>query len=339
MSDSDSKNQVHDLLVVGAGPTGIAIGAAAREAKLDVLLVDRGALTAAILAFPTYMTFFTTRDKLEIAGMPLTVPDEKPTRQQALVYYRSVVARYDIPLALHEKVGAIHKNGSVFDVHTVKEGVNATRRARAVAVATGYYDHPFKLCVPGADFNWVHSYYRDPYRHFSEEIALVGGGNSACEAALDMWRNGVKKVTMIVRDSRLKEGVKYWVRPDVENRIQEGAITAHFDTTVTAFKNDPRGVEARHASGRTLFVPCQAAYALIGFHPDDCLLRDAGVVVDRATLVPMVNADTCESNVPGLYIAGTVQAGLDTGRIFIENSRDHGPKIVNHLTTKLNTRT
>lgn len=327
-------NKVLDLLVIGAGPTGIAIGAAAMNEKLSVLLVDRGALTAAILAFPTYMTFFTTRDKLEIAGMPLCIPDEKPTRQQALVYYRSVVDHYKIPVALHEEFRCAKKSGGIFQVETVREGKIRQYKARAIVFATGYFDHPFKITVPGAELPWVHSCYQDPYRHHGEEIVIAGGGNSACEMALDMWRNGVKRVTMVVRGTQLKEGVKYWVRPDIENRIQEGAIAAHFNSVVTSFHNDPRGVEIQHADGKREFISADAAYVMIGFHPDAELLRRCGVEVDARTLVPAHNPDTCESNVPGLYIAGTVQAGLDTGRIFIENSRDHGPRIIQHLKSK-----
>ena len=324
-----------DLLVVGAGPTGIAIGAAARKENLNVLLVDRGALTQAILDFPQFMTFFTTRDKLEIAHIPFTIPDEKPTRQQALIYYRAVVDHYKVPLALHEKVFDAKKTGGIFEVKTLKEGKPQQHRAKAVAFATGYYDHPFKLSVPGTDLPWVHSYYSDPYRHFGEEVVIIGGGNSACEMALDMWRNGVKRVTMVVRDSKLKEGVKYWVRPDVENRIAEGAITAHFNTTAIAFHDQPRGVEIQHHDGRLEILRADAAYVMIGFHPDAELLRRCGVQVDEKSFVPVFNPETCESNVPGLYIAGTVLAGLDTGRIFIENSRDHGPKIVAHLKSKV----
>lgn len=330
-----SSNHIHDLIVIGAGPTGIAIGAAARKENLDVLLLDRGSLTAAILAFPTYMTFFTTRDKLEIADVPITVPDEKPTRQQALLYYRAVAEQYKLALALHEEAVAARKERDVFVVESRHEGKTRTRRARAVAIATGYFGDPFKLSVPGADLPWVHSYYIDPYRHFHEDVVLIGGGNTACEAALDLWRNKARSVTMVVRDSRLKEGVKYWVRPDVENRIQEGAIAAHFNTRAIAFHNDPRTVEIEHADGRREKLSAHAAYVVIGFHPDAELQRRSGINVDQKTYVPQHDPETCETNVPGLYVAGTIQAGLDTGRIFIENSRDHGPRIVKHLLQKL----
>lgn len=326
-----------DLLVVGAGPTGIAIGAEARQAGLNVLLVDRGQLTQAILDFPAFMTFFTTRDKLEIANVPFCVPDEKPTRQQALLYYRAVVNQYKIPLALYEQVTDVQKVDGIFNIDSQRDGVSIKRRAKAVAFATGYYDHPFKLTVPGAQLPWVHTFYADPYRHFGENIVIIGGGNSACEVALDLWRNGARSVTLLVRGSKLKEGVKYWVRPDVENRISEGSIAAHFNSIVTSFQTHPRAVECRLVDGKTVTFPADNAYAFIGFHPDADLLRKCGVEVDARTLVPTVFPGTCETNVAGLYIAGTVQAGLDTGRIFIENSRAHGPLIVRHLQSQKTT--
>src|SRR4029077_13127956 len=181
---AESSSELLDLLVIGAGPTGIAIGAEARNAGMNVLLVDRGQLTQAILDFPAFMTFFTTRDKLEIAGIPFCVPDEKPTRQQALVYYRAVVDRYRIPLSLNEEVLFAKRTDDFFIVESQREGARIERRARAVAMATGYFDHPFMLAVPGADLPWVKSFYDDPYRHYGEHVVIVGGGNSACETAL-----------------------------------------------------------------------------------------------------------------------------------------------------------
>ena len=259
------------------------------------------------------------------------MPDEKPSRQQALVYYRAVVSQYKIPFALHEEVTGVTRTGDFFTIDSRREGAPLQRRAQAVAFATGYFDHPFKLPVPGAEMPWVKSYYDDAYRHYGEDVVLIGGGNSACEAALELWRNGARSVTLVVRDSRLKEGVKYWVRPDVENRIAEGSIRAYFNATATAFREHPRGVEIRTQDGGTQTLQADNAFVLIGFHPDADLFRRCGVAVDARTLVPSVNAETCESNQPGIYIAGTIQAGLDTGRIFIENSRVHGPQIVQHI--------
>ena len=218
-----------DLLVVGAGPTGIAIGAEAKGAGLSTLLVDRGALTANLMAFPTSMTFFTTRDRLEIAGLPFPVPHDKPDRREALTYYRSVVAHHDLPLALHEEVLAVTPLGDGFEVRTRTRAGERLRGARAVALATGYFHNPRLLGVTGEDQEWVSSRYLEPYGHFGERVVIVGGGNSAAETALDLWRNGAN-VTVIHRGASFKPTVKYWVKPDIENRVADGAIEARFET-------------------------------------------------------------------------------------------------------------
>jgi bacillithiol disulfide reductase len=326
-------NEPLDLLVVGAGPTGIAIGAEARRQGLSVLLVDRGPLTAAIQGYPTFMEFFTTRDRLEIADIPFTIPDDKPTRRQALAYYRFVAAHYKIPLALNEDVVDVRKQGEVFVVQTRRQMQGArTFRARAVALATGYFVNPRRLGVPGEDLPWVSFRYKEPFPHFGQDVVVVGAGNTAVEAALDLWRNGAR-VTLVHRGPALKEGVKYWLKPDMENRIEEGSIPARFESLVQAFL--PEGaIEIATPQGPEV-LPAQAAYVLIGYLPDAELERRCGIEVDADTLIPSYDPETCESNVPGLYVAGTLQAGRWTNRIFIENSRDHGPKIVAHLKGRL----
>lgn len=327
-------SEILDLLVVGAGPTGIAIGAEARRRGISVLLVDRGPLTAAIQGYPTFMEFFTTRDRLEIADVPFSIPDVKPTRQQALVYYRMVVERYGIPLALHEEVVDVRRDGEEFVVSSVGRTGPKERRARAVAFATGYFGNPRRLGVPGEDLPWVSVRYREPYPHYNQNVVIVGAGNTAAEAALDLWRNGAR-VTLVHRGAHVKPGVKYWVKPDIENRIEEGSIEACFNSLVREFRADgntevviegPQGVE---------ILPADAAYILVGYTPEVELLQRAGVRVDPQSLVPAFDPQTCESNVPGLYVAGTIQAGARTDRIFIENSRDHGPFIVAHLVQRL----
>lgn len=320
-----------DLLVVGAGPTGIAIGAAAQDHGLSALLVDRGPLAANLLDFPTYMTFFTTRDLLEIAGVPFSVPHDKPSRREALAYYRSVAAVRDLRVAQHEEVLAARPAGEGFEVVSRRATGERRRRARAVALATGYFHRPRRLGVPGEDLPWVHSRYREPYRHFGETVAVIGGGNSAAEAALDLWRNGVA-VRLVHRRGEVKATVKYWVKPDLENRIAEGAIEARFGTRVTAFGD--RGIELEGPSGEEVLA-VDAAYVLVGYEPDVELERACGVEVDPVTLVPTFDPETCESNVPGLYVAGTLQSGSDLGKIFIENSREHAPRIAGHLAARL----
>ncbi len=319
---------IHDLLIVGAGPTGIAIAAEARRAGLDVLLVDRGPLCGAIVKFPTGMIFFTTRDKLEIAGVPFGIPDDKPTRRQAVAYYQGVVRTCELPLALYEDVLEVRREVDGFTVETVSRGTRRGRRARAVALATGYFDGPKRLDVPGEDLPWVHGRYLEPYAHFGQHVLVVGGGNSACETALDLWRNGVR-VTMAVHKPHLKPTVKFWVKPDVEHRIGEGSIEGRFETVVREFRGDGEVVLEGPGGRESLAV--DAAYVLVGYTPDDAFERRCGIEVNPETLVPSFDPETCESNVPGLYIAGTLQAGRDTGRIFIENSRGHAPRIVGDL--------
>ncbi|HEY6324299.1 MAG TPA: YpdA family putative bacillithiol disulfide reductase [Thermoanaerobaculia bacterium] len=329
-----------DLLVVGAGPTGIAIGAECRRTGLSVLLVDRGPITAAIQAYPTFLEFFTTRDRLEIADVPFAIPEAKPTRRQALVYYRSVVERYGIPIALHEDVQRIERRGDEFVVHTERriaagaDGAPRVRRARAVAIATGYFDGWKQLGVPGEDQPWVHHHYVEPYPYFDRDVVIVGAGNTAAEAAVDLWRNGAR-VTLVHRREQVKAGVKYWLKPDVENRIAEGSIRARFRSVVRAFGQE--SVEIVTPEGEES-LPAQAAFVLVGYVPDAGFQRRAGIEVDTETLVPSFDPETCETNVPGLYVAGTIQAGRNIDRIFIENSREHGPKIVRHLRGRLGAR-
>lgn len=332
------KEDLLDLLVIGAGPTGIAVGAEARRRGLSTLLVDQGPLVASLQAYPTDLVFFTTRERLEIADVPFTVPDAKPNRRQALVYYREVVKRHRVPLALYETVREVEPveegpEGARFVVRSVQDDRVRERRARAVALATGYFWNPKRLGVPGEDLPWIRSRYVEPYPHFSQRVVVVGGGNSAAKTALDLWRNGAR-VTLIHRRTALRDGVKYWIRPDIDNRIAEGSIEARFDTRVLAFEDGretgERGVAVEGPGGRER-VPADAVYVLIGYLPDSDLQRRAGVEVDPETLIPAFNPETCESNVPGLYVAGTLQAGRFTSRIFIENSRDHGRRIVDHL--------
>jgi thioredoxin reductase (NADPH) len=329
-----SATEILDLLVVGAGPTAIAIGAEARRYGLSVLLVDRGPLTAAIQGYPTFLEFFTTRDRLEIAGIPFGIPEAKPSRRQALVYYRSVVEHFAIPLALYEDVLAVERRGEELLVHSERRaepGVRRQRRARAVAIATGYFDGVKRLGVPGEEQAWVHHRYLEAYPFFGQDVVIVGAGNTAAEAAVDLWRNGAR-VTLVHRGEEIKKGVKYWLRPDVENRIAEGSIAARFGSVVRSFGREsveivtPRGPE---------ILPAQAALVLIGYVPDADLQRRCGIEVDADSLVPSFDPATCETNVPGLYVAGTIQAGRSIDRIFIENSREHGPKIVDHLRRRL----
>jgi thioredoxin reductase (NADPH) len=323
-----------DLLVVGAGPTGIALGAEATRAGLSTLLVDRGPLVASLVDYPTDMLFFTTRDRLEIAGVPFAIPEDKPNRRQAVAYYQAVAASYRLPLGLHEDVESIRPSGNLFIVSSRGRSGPIERRARAVAVASGYFCNPERLAVPGEDLPWVRYRYREPLGHFGESVVVIGGGNSGSEAALDLFRHGAR-VTLIHNAPALKPTVKYWVKPDLENRIADGEIRAIFDARVVGFGGGGVQVRVGGEAGRIEEVAAGAAYVLIGYAPETGLLSRAGVVVDESTGAPEFDPESCETGIPGLYVAGTVQAGRETHRIFIENSREDGPRIVRHLTSRL----
>lgn len=318
-----------DVLIIGAGPTGIAVGAELARAGAKVLLVDRGPLCASLQAYPTDLEFFTTRERLEIAGVPFAIPEVKPTRRQALVYYREVVRRFTLPLALEERVVSIRPEDGGFTVDSERDGLPRRHRAKSVVVATGYFTDPRRLGVPGEESSWVHHRYLEPYPHFGQHVALVGGGNSAAKIALDLWRNGAQ-VTVVHRRADFKPSLKYWIRPDLDNRISEGSIAARFETAVTAFETGAvRRLRLLGPDGPdTLEV--DAVYVQIGYEPDPRLLAGAGVTVDPVSRVPSFDQETCETGVPGLYVAGTVQAGIHTNRLFIENSRDHGSRIARH---------
>ncbi|MDH3211663.1 MAG: YpdA family putative bacillithiol disulfide reductase [Myxococcales bacterium] len=325
------RDEAWDVLVVGAGPTGIAVGAEARRAGLSAVLFDRGALTANLLEFPTFMRFFTTRDRLEIGGVPFAVPDDKPDRRQALVYYRGVVRHHGLEVRTHEEVRGAELVDGVFTVATRARDGEHRHRARTVVIATGYFGQPRRLGVPGEEQDWVRSRYREPFEHGGERVAVIGAGNSACETALELWRHEAR-VTLVHRGSEIKPTVKYWVKPDVENRIAEGSIRACFDTVVESFGD--REIVATQA-GRPLRIPADAAYPLIGYRIDAALLRRCGVEVTADELIPTFDEATGESNVPGLYVAGAVRSGIHTNRIFIDNSRDHGHQIVAHIRSRL----
>ncbi len=320
-----------DLLIVGAGPTGIAIGAEAKRAGLEALLVDRGPLVANLLDFPTYMTFFTTRDLLEIAGVPFATPQDKPDRRQAISYYQSIARQFQLDIAPHEEVESAHRAGDFFEVVSKRAGEEVRRRAKAVAIATGYFHLPNRLGVPGEEQSWVRERYIEPYGHFGETVVVVGGGNSALEATLDLWRNGAR-VILVHRGTSAKKTVKYWVRPDFENRVEEGSIAVRYESKVGQFGNGFVEIESPSGMER---ISADAVYVLIGYLPDTDLQKRFGIEVDPMTLVPEFDQLTCETNVPGVYVAGTLQAGRDTGRIFIENSREHGLMIVKNLSKRL----
>ena len=320
---------IRDILIVGAGPSGLATAIAARQLGLDFAIVEQGVLVNSIFNFPTQMVFFTTPELLEIGGLPLTTPFDKPTRLEALRYYRRVVDTYQLQIAFEEKVVEVESEADgTFAVTTASpRGRLRVREARAVVLAIGYYDIPNLLGIPGEDLPHVSHYYDEAHPYYRKRVVVVGGKNSAAEAALEMYRAGAH-VTLVHRHAALGDTIKYWVRPDIENRIKDGAIAARFDTSVVEIT--PTAVVVESAAGREE-IPAEQVFLLTGYHADVDLMRRAGIQCDEVTLKPDLNPETFETNVPNLFIAGGAIAGRQTGTIFIENGRFHGETIVKML--------
>jgi thioredoxin reductase (NADPH) len=317
-----------DLLVIGAGPAGLATAIAAQQAGLGYEVVEKGVLVNSIFHFPRHMTFFTTAELLEIGRLPFVTPFEKPTQAEGLKYYRKVTETYGLRVTLGEEVVAVRPvatavDGARFDVLT-RGGGGGHRRARNVVVATGYYDNPVRLGLPGEDRPNVSHYYTEPHPYFRKAVVVVGGKNSAAIAALELYRTGAQ-VTLVYRRARLSDSIKYWIRPDIENRIKEGAIAARFETCVTEIRE--RSVVLASGAGLDE-VEADQVFLLTGYLPDTRMLREAGVRVDERTLVPEHDPATLETNVRGLYVAGALVSGRQTSRIFIENGRFHGDQII-----------
>jgi thioredoxin reductase (NADPH) len=323
---------VRDVLIVGAGPSGLATAIAAKKQGLDYVILEKGVLVDAIFKFPTHMVFFTTPELLEIGGLPLVTPYDKPTRLEALRYYRRVVDTYDLQIAFHERVTDIAREDDVFIVTSRDaRGTTRAREARAVVLAIGYYDHPNYLGVPGEELPHVSHYYTDAHPYYRQRVVVVGGKNSAAEASLELFRGGAH-VTLVHRGATLGDTIKYWVRPDIENRIKEGSIPALFNTRVVEITSSSVIVE--NDEGRRE-IAADGVFLLTGYHPDVDLMRRAGVKCNNDSLAPQLDPETFETNVPNLFIAGGAIAGRNTGNIFIENGRFHGERIVRALLQRL----
>ena len=323
---------VRDVIIVGAGPSGLAAAIAAKRQSLDFVIVEKGVLVNSIFNFPMHMVFFTTPELLEIGGLPLITPYDKPTRLEALRYYRRVVDTYGIQVSFHESVTAIERqDDGVFAVSTTHRGVTRERQARAVVLAIGYYDLPNYLRIPGEDLPHVSHYYTDAHPYYRQRVVVVGGKNSAAEASLELFRAGAH-VTLVHRHAALGDSIKYWVKPDIENRIKEGSIAARFNACVREITRTTVVIDHQ---GTREEIPAEGVFLLTGYHPDVDLMRNAGIHVDDVTLAPELNMETFETNVPNLFIAGGAIAGKKTGNIFIENGRFHGQKIIAVLTDRL----
>ena len=353
-------NAPYDVICVGAGPTGLACAIEAKRAGLRPLVIDKGVLCNSIYHYPVNMVFFTTPELLEIGDLPFVSAAEKPNRVEALKYYRKCVEHYDLELRLGEMVTRVDGADGDFRVHTRVIENNAADKmgdgdesshpirmdapgsqrergisphehvyeARKLIVATGYYDLPNCLGVPGEDLPHVSHYYTEPHPFWRRDVVVIGGKNSAAEAALDLYRTGAR-VTLVHRRAELGSTIKYWVRPDIENRIKASQVTALFNTHV--MRITPEAVHVVGPAGETA-LPAVEVFALTGYHPDFDFLRQLGVKLDSETNKPALDPQTLESNVPGLYLAGVVIGGKHTSEIFIENGRFHGKQIIAALT-------
>ena len=324
---------IRDLLVIGSGPAGMACAIEAQRRGFTALVVDKGCLCNSLFHYPAHMTFFTTPELLEIGDIPFSTANQKPCRAEALEYYRKVAEHYALNLCLYESVERVTGADGDFAVHTSDRFARPlTHRARKLVLATGYYDLPNLLGIPGEELSKVQHYYDDPHPFFGLDVVVIGGKNSAAIAALELWRHGAR-VTLVHRNAEMHKHVKYWILPDINNRIKDGAITAYFTSNVTRITEDDVTI-ATPLGNRT--TPNQFVFALTGYHPDFSFLEKLGIRFDEANdRSPVCNPATLESNVPGIYLAGVILGGRRTNEIFIENGRLHGKLIAEDLQLKL----
>ena len=310
-----------DVVIIGAGPAGLSAAIEAHKVGLSYIIIEKGAIVQSVQKFPTAMSFFSTPELLEIGGIPFSSESMRPTRAEGLEYYRRVAEYFELNLNLFERVVSAKKAADHFEIRTDR----SSYETRNLIVATGYFDNPNLLNVPGEGLSKVSHYYTEPFSYFRQRVAVVGGKNSAAIAALELYRHGAS-VTLIHRREKMSDGVKYWILPDVENRIKEGSITAHFSTEVAEIGTDM--ITAKSREGKTLLIPNDFVFVLIGYHPDVDFLKSIGVQTDPESMAPLHDPATMETNVPGLYIAGSIAAGRNNNKIFIENGRMHGKAIM-----------
>jgi len=334
MSDlSRVDEEIYDMIVIGAGPTGLACAIDAKRAGFRPVLIDKGCLCNSLFHYPAHMTFFTTPELLEIGDMPFSSPNQKPNRMEALEYYRKVAEHYELDVRQYETVVSVTGSDGDFMVHTTDRfDRRIEHRARKLVIATGYYDLPNYLNIPGEELSKVRHYYHEPHPFFGLDVVVIGGKNSAAIAALDLWRHGAR-VTLVHRGPEMHRHVKYWILPDINNRIKNGEITAYFDSSVSEVREDDVTIETPEGP---VAIPNHFVFALTGYHPDFTFLEKLGVRLDAANdRCPVCDPATLESNVPGIYLAGVIVAGERTNEIFIENGRFHGQLIADDLKLKL----
>jgi len=317
-----------DIFIIGAGPIGIACGIESRKRNFSHLIVEKGCLVNSIFHYPTNMVFFSTSDRLEIGEIPFVSHGDKPTRREALEYYRRVTEAWKLNVKTYEEVKKIIKLDNGFKVETSKDEYSTKK----IIIATGFFDFPNLLKIPGEELPKVKHYFDEAHPYAYLNIVVIGGGNSAVDIALETFRRKAN-VTMVVREEKLKDSIKYWVRPDIENRIKEGSIKALFNSQVVNIKEDSVDIKTPE---KIISVKNDFVFAMTGYHPDYKFLREAGIKISNDELMlPEFNPDTHESNMPGIYLAGVVCGGMETGKWFIENARFQAVSILDDISIKI----
>lgn len=319
--------EILDILIIGGGPIGLACGIEAKKAGLKYVIIEKGPLVNSLYNYPLNMTFFSTSERLEIGGVPFMSINPKPTRPEALEYYRRVATAYELNIRLFEKVVNIEKKDGLFNISTSKQYYTA----KNIIIATGFYDIANKMNIPGEELPKVTHYYRDPHYYAFMNVLVVGANNSSVDVALEAWRKGAH-VTMVIRQDEIGRRVKYWVKPDIENRIKEGSIKAYFHSELKAIREQEVDIQTPEGM---ITIPNDFVLAMTGYMPNFDLLRMAGVQLsDDFVCAPSYDPETMETNEKGVYLAGVVCGGMDTHSWFIENSREHAPKIVQSIVAK-----
>tara|TARA_B100001142_G_scaffold327540_1_gene385394 strand:+ start:729 stop:1688 length:960 start_codon:yes stop_codon:yes gene_type:complete len=314
-----------DLIIIGAGPIGLACGIEADKSNLDYLIIDKGMLVNSIFNYPVNTTFFSTSDKLEIGDIPFISHNVKPTRTEALEYYRRVCDSWKLNVSLYNEVGEINKKGNHFELKTQKGVFNSKK----IIICTGFYDIPYMLNIPGEDKDKVLHYYNESHPYYKMDIAIVGAGNSAVDVALDTFRKGAKSVTMVIREKEIGKNIKYWVRPDIINRIENKEINVFYESIITEIKDRSIIINSK---SKDIEIENDFVLAMTGYQPNYGILEKLGVeILNDDFKTPSYNEETMETNVKGVFLAGVICGGLKTNKWFIENSRDHSEKIIDSI--------
>ncbi|MBF8456921.1 YpdA family putative bacillithiol disulfide reductase [Kaistella sp. G5-32] len=321
--------EILDILIIGAGPIGLNCALEAQKNNLTYLIIEKGTIVNSLYNYPLYMRFFSTAEKLEIAEIPFITTAPKPGRQDALEYYQGIARQKELHLNLYEKVLNVTKTDDIFEIETSK----SKYLAKNVIISTGFYDIPNMMNIPGEHLDKVKHYYTEPYPYAQQKIVVVGSSNSAVDAALETYRKGAE-VTMIIRHAEISKSVKYWVKPDIENRIAEGSIAAHFNSELVEIKEN--SVVFKDEKGETHEIENDFVLAMTGYLPDFNFLRNTGIDLQGEHLNPFYDPETMETNIPNLYLAGVVCGGKDTHLWFIETSRIHADIIVKNILASKN---